>query len=105
MRDLLRLRVIDSYGYKISVSENNRFSDMKQLDFTISHDLRDLQSFINSTRSFSIRASLQGGTEFLIALYYVYEDVPECICVHVSIECATYGQCEAGVACSTILGC
>ena len=59
---------------------------MKRADFTIIHDLQELQSFISSTRSFSISAPLQVGTEFMIAVYYVRKDVSECVCIHVSVE-------------------
>jgi DNA polymerase I len=59
---------------------------MEQPDFTIIQDLQELRSFVSSTRSFNISAPLQSGTEFMIGLCYVHEDVSECACVHVLVE-------------------
>lgn len=59
---------------------------MKQPNFTIIRDLQELPSFISSTRSFSISAPLQVGTEFIIAVCYARGDVSECVCIHVSVE-------------------
>ena len=54
-------------------------------EFTIIKDLEELRSFIRATRAFSMSAPLQVGSEFMIALCYIEEEVPERVCVHLPL--------------------
>ena len=59
---------------------------MTQPAFTIIKDLQELRSFVGNTRAFSISAPLQVGSELLMAVCYIEEEVSECVCVHVPVQ-------------------